>query len=217
VLEQAAPLETDDAKAKKENPRPHQILWSDALAKQLKKAEVKIVILSACETAMRDAHSFSWSGVAPALLKAGIPVVIGMQYVISDGAAITFARGFYTSIAAGLTVDEAVAFGRQSVMLMNPDDFEDEGEDDGPRYQDWGVPVLYSRAPDDALFPDLASTFQALASAGVSSPSGNGGGLLEQRDVDAPAVMADSEYAAEAARLEQLRESCRERLFGGAT
>ena len=125
--------------------RPNYILWSDELAKILKKGNVQVVLLSACETSKRDSNQFRWSGVAPALLKAGIPVVIGMQYVISDATAIHFSKNFYKALASGLSLDEAVAFGRRAIMELREDE----------RDQDWGVPVLYTRHSGGDLFPRL--------------------------------------------------------------
>lgn len=133
--------EPAEPKAKKPNPRPHRIFWSDEFAKLLKKANVKVVLLSACETARRDSGAFQWTGVAPALLKAGIPVVIGMQYLISDNTAIAFSKAFYEGLALGLNIDQCVALGRQYIMDLKEDE----------RDQDWGVPVLYTRTTQESL------------------------------------------------------------------
>jgi hypothetical protein len=59
---------------------------------------------------------------------------------------------FYTSLAAGLSIDEAVSAGRLG-MLGNGDDESVE----------WGVPVLYMRAFDGVLFPTLTEGGSATA------------------------------------------------------
>jgi len=136
--------------------RPHQIVWSDQFAKAVRRAGVKVVVLSTCESGWRDYEDFSWSGVAAALLRAGIPVVVGMQFTISDAAAIAFSGAFYRAIARGLSVDEAVGHGRAAMTDEALSDL-DEGLDDGlvPNpageadnfLSDFGLPVLYTRSP----------------------------------------------------------------------
>jgi hypothetical protein len=71
--------------------------------------------------------------------------VVAMQYEILDSKAITFAKSFYTTLAAGLTVDEAMSTGRLAVL--------NESDDKGV---EWGVPTLYLRATDGVLFKELA-------------------------------------------------------------
>lgn len=124
--------------------RPY-LLWSDDLADTIKQGGVRLVVLGACQSARRDPTSFGFTGVAPALMKANIPAVVAMQYVISDPTAILFSTKFYEALAAGLSLDEAVAFGRREMMKL-PDDERD---------QDWGVPVLYLRHEDGNIFPNL--------------------------------------------------------------
>ena len=64
-----------------------------------------------------------WSGVAPALMRAGIPGAVAMQYEVYDDSATAFARRFYQSLAAGLSLDEAVAAGRLAILNAGgPDD-----------------------------------------------------------------------------------------------
>lgn len=57
---------------------------------------LRLVVLNSCDTA-RASASDRFSSTASVLLRRGIPAVVAMQYEISDEAAITFARGFYTA------------------------------------------------------------------------------------------------------------------------
>ncbi len=111
------------------------------LALMLQAAGVRLAVLGACKSARQDGVS-PWSGIAPALIGREIPAVVAMQYNIQDPKAVAFSGAFYTALAAGLSIDEAVAAGRQVVLGKS-------GEDD----VEWGVPVLYMRSFDGVLFP----------------------------------------------------------------
>ncbi len=58
-----------------------------------------------------------------------------MQNPLADGAAIDFARAFYSAFAAGRPVDVAVSLGRQAMRLENHPP------------EDWAAPVLFLRDP----------------------------------------------------------------------
>lgn len=118
---------------------------AENLALTLRGAGVRVAVLGACESGRRDGVNL-WSGVAPALMRAGIPGVVAMQYEIFDDSAIAFARRFYQLLAAGLSLDEAVSAGRLGVLNAG-------GLDD----VDWGVPVLYMRSPDGIIFPEVTA------------------------------------------------------------
>jgi CHAT domain-containing protein len=104
---------------------------------------VRLAVLGGCETGRRDEISV-WSGIAPALVKAEIPAVVGNQYPISDKCAIAFSRQFYRALVGGLPVERAVSAGR--IAAYNAD----------KASRDWGVPVLYLRAGDGQLFAGAA-------------------------------------------------------------
>lgn len=116
---------------------------AERLAEVLRSKGVRLVVLGACETGRRDGHNV-WSGVAAALLKAGIPAVVAMQYTIEDGLAAAFSAALYRALAVGLTIDEAVSLGRAAIRA--------EAIDGRPHVRDWGVPVLYLRAPGGVVF-----------------------------------------------------------------
>ncbi len=65
--------------------------------------QVKVVVLNACRGAVvdesRSGHGFL--GIAPALLRAGVPAVVAMQYAIRDDVALQFAETFYSRLSDG--------------------------------------------------------------------------------------------------------------------
>lgn len=56
---------------------------------------LRLVILNACLTARGSCSMETTTGIAPTLIKIGIPYVIAMQFRISDVAGITFSKSFY--------------------------------------------------------------------------------------------------------------------------
>jgi hypothetical protein len=119
-------------------------LGAQSFAQKVASAGVRMVYLGACESSrLQDASA--WTGVAQALIAQGILAVLAMQYEVQDSKAISFAKAFYMTLAAGLTVDEAVTAGRLAVL--------DESDDKGI---EWGVPTLYLQAKDGVLFKRLS-------------------------------------------------------------
>lgn len=123
-----------------------RLFSAERLALSLKGREVRLVVLGACEGGRRDGVN-AWTGVAPALTRAGIPAVVGMQYKIADTSAIAFSRNFYRALAAHQSIDEAVTAGRLAILTRSSEENE----------FDWAVPVLYLRADEEKgiLFPAL--------------------------------------------------------------
>jgi hypothetical protein len=111
------------------------------LAQNLRGRGVRLAVFTACEVGRADPRN-AWSGVAPALTRAGIPAVLAMQYRIYDANATAFSRQFYRTLAAGETIDAAVFEGRLAIFNRS-----------GNNERDWGVPVLYLRAEEGVLFP----------------------------------------------------------------
>jgi hypothetical protein len=126
----------------KESKEPTPLTAGD-LSLKLQAAGTRLAVLGACESSRQQGRS-PWTGVAPALVARGVGAVIAMQYEVLDDMAILFSQGLYRSLAAGLTVDEAVSIGRLAVL-----------EKSSEKGVEWGVPTLYLRA-DGVLFPKLA-------------------------------------------------------------
>jgi hypothetical protein len=102
-------------------------------------ASLRMVILNACEGARGAMHDV-YSGIAQGLIRCGIPAVIGMQFEISDKAAIAFSSRFYDAVARGKPVDESLDEARLAIHAAQNGGSE------------WGTPVLYLRAQDGNLF-----------------------------------------------------------------
>ena len=96
----------------------------------------RLVVLSTCCGAATGTGEV-FSGTAVALVRGGVSAVLAMQYEISDLAAFVFARGFYTAIAHGDHVEDAVSSGRAAIC-----------DTSGPL--EWVAPVLYLRARNGA-------------------------------------------------------------------
>jgi hypothetical protein len=103
------------------------------LAEQVRDvSSLRLVVLNACWTA-RTSAAGPYAGVATAMLKAGIPAVVAMQFAITDAAALAFSRTFYRRLACGDAIDAAVTEGRLAIRHSNRQSLE------------WGTPVLFER------------------------------------------------------------------------
>jgi len=159
--ESAVVLLEDDAGAR--------LLPAARLAMTLTGRGVRLAVLTACETGQRDAAN-AWAGVATALTRAGIPAVVGMQFRIRDGNAVTFSRAFYRALAAGQSVDGAVSDGRLAVFASTGDD-----------ERDWGVPVLYLRAQEGVLFPSAGAGAEGAGAGGAAARERPSEGVVDKR------------------------------------
>jgi beta-lactam-binding protein with PASTA domain len=103
---------------------------------------LRLVFLNACDTAKATQKEGQdpFAGVATAMIMAGIPAVVAMQFPITDKAAVSFAGTFYPRIVSGYPVDAAVAEGRKAIKLADSSTME------------WATPVLFMRSPDGVLF-----------------------------------------------------------------
>ena len=98
----------------------------------------RLVVLNSCSSGEAGVGDL-FSGTAAALVQRGISAVAAMQFSITDAAAIRFARGFYTAIAHGRPVDEAVRSGRVGIL-------------GSARTLEWITPVLYVKTDSSQLF-----------------------------------------------------------------
>jgi len=99
---------------------------------------LRLAVLNSCEGG-RSSLQDPFSGVATSLIEREIPAVIGMQFEITDRAAIVFAGEFYSALADGLPVDSSVAEARKAIYADQND-------------IEWGTPVLFMRVADGRLF-----------------------------------------------------------------
>ncbi len=77
------------------------------LAAYLRGSSVRLVVLSACDSARADPTD-SFAGVAPRLVQAGLPAVVAMQSFLPDPLAPVFTAAFYRALADGRPVDTAI-------------------------------------------------------------------------------------------------------------
>jgi CHAT domain-containing protein len=107
---------------------------------------LRLVVLNACQGAASNKTDI-FSSTAATLSRRGLPAVLAMQYEITDQAALEFTRGFYSSLAAGIPVDESLTQARTSISVGIS------------RTLEWVTPVLYMRAPNGVLFemPQLST------------------------------------------------------------
>jgi outer membrane protein assembly factor BamB len=110
------------------------------LARTLRSAGFRLVVLNSCDTAHGGGNDGFASSAITLVDKGGLPAVLAMQYAISDAAAKVLASVFYKSLADGLPVDAAVTEARKAMSNDNPFSLE------------WATPVLIQRTPDGVLF-----------------------------------------------------------------
>lgn len=105
-----------------------------------------LIFLSACESGMSDVPSTSNSdnpahpfvGLAPSLVKAGIPAVVAMQDQVPIDVGRELARDFYRRLLEHGTVDRALNEARG--LLFERQEI------------DWAIPVLFMRLEKGRLF-----------------------------------------------------------------
>jgi hypothetical protein len=140
----------------------------------LKRCGVRLVVLNACQSAALRMDPLR--SIAPALVRADVPAVVAMQLSVTDTGARAFAGEFYQALAEGYPIDACVTEGRKAVMSAT-----------GLGRPDWGIPVVYTRAPDGRLFAPPPAP--ALAAPDDHRPIGDG--LLALRTLmETPAVFA---------------------------
>ncbi|WP_199295852.1 CHAT domain-containing protein [Trichocoleus sp. FACHB-591] len=143
-----------------------------------------VVMLQACEGGMLSA-SQAFAGVASRVVQMNIPVVVAMQYEVSNSSASRFARKFYDRLAKGDPVDIAAQNGRQSIAL-GPTQF---------RKRDFATPVIFMRVQDGYLFqrPEDNPTAQTSSSTSASASNLVRGkvDVDEAKDVEAAGAEVD--------------------------
>ncbi|MDX3538946.1 tetratricopeptide repeat protein [Streptomyces sp. MB09-01] len=174
-----------------EHPRGGQdLVPAEQVARLLTQAQVPIVVLNACRSAVVGARVEAT--VATRLLQEGTAAVVAMAYSVYAVAAAEFMAAFYERLLSGDRVTEAVAAGRTRLATAD--------ERPSPKgllpLADWMVPVLYARS--EAGFPWLRARPESATSVGRDTVPP---GPREREDTDgAPEENAgvDLELAAEA-------------------
>lgn len=103
---------------------------------------MKLVVLNSCQGA-EISSTQPLLGMAPELIRRGVPAVVAMQYPIPDKVAILFAREFFGSLFRGPErgrVEFAISHARNRL------------ETEFPGHRAVATPVLFTRAPEGVLF-----------------------------------------------------------------
>jgi Tol biopolymer transport system component len=129
---------------------PHEVTGEEIGSLLQDERSLRLVVLNTCEGA-RSSHVDPFSGVASSVVAFGIPSVIGMQFEITDDAAITFSGRLYGALAQGYPVDAALAEARKAIFAGGYD-------------IEFGTPVLFLRGTDAHLF-DVKNAPERLPSA----------------------------------------------------
>ena len=112
-------------------------LFSPALGLMLQRANTRLALFSA-------PNSGRWPFVEP-LIDGGIPAIVGVRGLTSSNALAAFCDKLYSSLAVGLSLDEAVTFARNKVLLV-------ARESGRPNYE-WGAFMVYMPAMEAVLIP----------------------------------------------------------------
>ncbi len=127
--------------------RRHQTVYTNQLGPLLNNYRIPLVLLEACQSAQAEAGTES---VASELLRMGVASVVAMSHSVLVETARRFVAAFYTELARGQRVGQAMLAG-QRALHSDPSR--------GQRYgigeltlADWFVPVLYQEKDDHQLF-----------------------------------------------------------------
>ncbi|NMF66852.1 hypothetical protein DP113_13275 [Brasilonema octagenarum UFV-E1] len=148
--------------------------WVDAggFAELLNRHRPGIVLLQACESAM-SSTSQAFVSVASKIVQQNIPVVVAMQYEVSNLTASQFAYELYERLAQDSPVDIAAQNGRRTVAL-----------DTQYRKRDFATPVIFMRVQDGYLFKRQSAEDEIqgdkVSSESSQQPAAQGGTQITQ-------------------------------------
>jgi hypothetical protein len=131
------PIEGDARMFGLPGPMSFDPLYVDVLGPLLRQAKTRVAVFSAC-------NSGHYAFVGP-LVSAGVPAIIAIQGLVSTRAARTFSKQLYSSLALGLSLDEAVVGARLHVLadVFAP----------GHESCEWGTFMVYMPSTEAVLFP----------------------------------------------------------------
>jgi tetratricopeptide (TPR) repeat protein len=167
---------------------------ASALADLLGEAEPtpRVVVLNSCASGQGSSHDL-FSGTAATLVKRGISAVAAMQFSVSDTAAVAFPRGFYTALACGRPVDEAVRSGRLEILGT------------GRSTLEWVTPILHVRGDDTELFRLVEAVPEQQVTAPVSTSDERSDLLADSQWADALSAYFGKRWPEAVAHFEALQ------------
>ncbi|HTI14834.1 MAG TPA: tetratricopeptide repeat protein [Dictyobacter sp.] len=127
---------------------------TQSLRRLLLSSDVRLTVLSACETAAVTAeHAVQQqqqqtaidASLATALVTAQVPAVVAMPFSLQDDLTPIFMYHFYEALASHRTLEEALSRARQAMLIR--------------QQKSWFIPVLYRHVAegDEGPVPFLAS------------------------------------------------------------
>jgi hypothetical protein len=128
------------------DPNLGDAIWvgADYISQLLNTHKPALVMLQACDSGTLSSKQ-PFFGVASRIVQQNIPVVVAMQYEVTNATANRFSRKFYEEILNGKPVDIAAQFGRRQISLgatlFNRRDF--------------ATPVIFMRVEDGNLFVNI--------------------------------------------------------------
>jgi hypothetical protein len=120
-----------------ETNEPSCKLYSDILAAMLQKSGARLAVFNAC-------NSGRWAFISP-LAEMGLPAIIGVYGTVSTEASIAFCEKLYSSLAIGLSLDEAVTWARLHVLEME--------QSKGRQCFEWGSFMVYMITKNAVIIP----------------------------------------------------------------
>lgn len=132
-----------------------EAMWVDAdyFSELFNQHRPGVVMLQACEGGMLSS-SQAFVGVASKVVQQNVPVVVAMQYEVTNSTASRFALRFYQQLAAEDPVDIAAQYGRRAIALGSMQ----------YRKRDFATPVIFMRVQDGHLFKRQGTQSDAGAS-----------------------------------------------------
>lgn len=146
-----------------------QARWVDAprFSTLFARHQPGVVLLQACEGGLLSAAQ-AFTGVASQIVQQQIPVVVAMQYGISNHIARKFAAEFYKRLAELKPVDTAAQEGRNHISDFNAS-------------RNFATPVLFMRVENGHLFERPSAAPPQPAAEVNPKPAAPGGLSQEQR------------------------------------
>jgi hypothetical protein len=125
------------------DPNFNDAIWvnADYLSNLFNQHRPGVVLLQACEGGTLSS-SQAFAGVASKIVQQNVPVVVAMQYEVTNSTASRFALKFYQQLATEDPVDLAAQLGRYAIAL-SPTQY---------RKRDFATPVLFMQVQDGNLF-----------------------------------------------------------------